>query len=88
MKVQIGPGVNDNVTNNNGGDFYDNGDIAIPNQNDQATWEYKYDKNGNLTEDKNKGLFSILYNQLNLPISISKSDGSRLEYIYDASGTK
>ena len=41
---------------------------------DQTT-EYTYDANGNLTKDVNKGIRSITYNVLNLPSSISFSDG-------------
>ena len=81
-------GVNDVVQLNNIGDFYDNGQIKVPDPDDNSTWEYNYDANGNLTEDKNKGIFGILYNTQNLPISIQKYDGLRLEYIYDATGTK
>jgi len=30
-------------------------------------WNYHYDLNGNMKEDKNKGLAAIEYNLLNLP---------------------
>ena len=36
----------------------------------------------------NKGILSITYNYLNLPVSITKSGGTRVEYSYDAAGTK
>jgi len=68
--------------------MHDNGQKKVPDPENKSTWEYNYDANGNLTEDKNKGIFGILYNTLNLPISIQKYDGLRLEYIYDATGTK
>ena len=53
-----------------------------------ATPEYTYDYNGNLTQDLNKGILSITYNTLNLPISVNKTTGNRVEYVYDAAGTK
>ncbi|MEZ5199413.1 MAG: DUF6443 domain-containing protein, partial [Bacteroidales bacterium] len=52
--------------------------------------EYYYDYNGNMIEDKNKGI-SIIYNHLDLPTEIyfgSMTDGNKLEYLYDAFGTK
>ena len=50
--------------------------------------EYTYDANGNLTKDSNKGITLIQYNVLNLPSSITFSDGSSITYIYAADGTK
>ena len=32
--------------------------------------EYLYDANGNLTQDRNKGITGIVYNHLNLPRQI------------------
>ena len=49
--------------------------------------EYAYDRNGNLTSDLNRGISSITYNLLNLPVRISWSDGSTVSYRYDADGT-
>ena len=49
--------------------------------------EYAYDANGNLTKDLNKGISSIQYNILNLPSSITFTDGS-ITYLYSADGTK
>ena len=59
-------------------------------QDNTTTAEYTYDANGNLTKDLNKGILSITYNYLNLPIAITKSGagGTRIEYSYDAAGTK
>ncbi len=73
--------VEDNITTDNGGDFVDGNRYA-------RTAEYAYDANGNLTKDLNKGIVSITYNYLNLPLSITKSVGNRVEYTYDAAGTK
>lgn len=59
--------------------------------------DYSYDVNGNLTADKNKKITDITYNHLNLPTEINFSfegtspDGveiGKIEYVYDALGTK
>ena len=49
--------------------------------------DYSYDANGNMTVDKNKNIISIKYNHLNLPTSISLSNGN-ISYIYNALGQK
>ena len=49
--------------------------------------DYTYDANGNMIEDKNKGITSITYNHLNLPSTVTFANGS-ISYIYDASGVK
>ena len=53
-----------------------------------ATTEYTYDQNGNMTKDLNKGISSIQYNLLNLPSRITYSDGRMADYVYSATGTK
>ena len=68
--------IDDNIITYNGGDFLDNGSKYT------GTAEYTYDANGNLTKDVNKGILSITYNYLNLPVSITKSGGNRVEYSY------
>ena len=50
--------------------------------------EYAYDANGNLTKDLNKNITGISYNCLNLPNTVTFSDGSTITYIYGADGTK
>ena len=58
--------------------------------------DYIYDVNGNMTADKNKGITTIDYNHLNLPIfiNISGTDAynnlqkGNISYIYDATGVK
>jgi len=50
--------------------------------------DYAYDGNGNLTEDKNKGITNISYNYLNLPQEITFGSNGKIDYIYDAAGTK
>lgn len=51
------------------------------------TTEYTYDANGNMKTDVNKGITAIDYNNLNLPIKITKGSGI-IEYVYDAAGVK
>lgn len=50
--------------------------------------DYTYDNNGNLTADQNKTITSITYNYLNKPATILFTDGRKVEYVYDATGTK
>ncbi|MFX1708998.1 DUF6443 domain-containing protein [Chitinophaga sp. CC14] len=50
--------------------------------------DYTYDKNGNITIDKNKGILSITYNHLNLPEIITFSGNSSIAFQYSADGTK
>ena len=50
--------------------------------------DFAYDSNGNMTYDLNKGITSISYNHLNLPVSITFSNGGHIGYVYDASGVK
>ncbi len=52
--------------------------------------DYTYDPNGNLKNDANKNITSILYNHLNLPteIKFNNSNTKKITYFYDASGTK
>lgn len=54
--------------------------------------DYRYDANGNLVMDKNKGIGAdlvdgITYNHLNLPTNIDTGSGT-ISYVYDAIGTK
>jgi RHS repeat-associated protein len=50
--------------------------------------DYAYDINGNLTQDKNKGIISITYNFQNLVDRVTFSNNSYLQYTYDAGGSK
>ena len=50
--------------------------------------DYSYDVNGNLISDLNKGLSSIDYNHLNLPITIDNGNGEVINYVYDATGKR
>jgi RHS repeat-associated protein len=50
--------------------------------------DYSYDSNGNMKEDKNKGV-TVVYNYMNLAEKVTKtSTGEYIKYIYDASGRK
>jgi RHS repeat-associated protein len=63
-----------------------------------STTDYTYDVNGNMVKDLNKDMVAysgsngIIYNHLNLPqtVTVRKSNGDkgRIEYTYDALGTK
>ncbi|MDJ1484208.1 DUF6443 domain-containing protein [Cytophagaceae bacterium YF14B1] len=63
------------------GDFKDGtaGDASI---------EYNYDEAGNMFFDDNKGIQSILYNQLNLPTYVQFLNGNSISYFYTATGVK
>jgi len=78
-------GVNDIFSDYCG--FQDNGHIFDPN-NRTGTTEYFYDNNGNLTQDLNKGIVNIIYNNLNLPVKIDFENHKRITYLYDANGSK
>lgn len=83
--------VEDAATNTAGlaGDFR-NGGVNL-------TTEYRYDDvnsttygNGNLIEDKNKGITTITYNQLNLPtqINFGTAGTNYLKFLYTGTGQK
>ena len=78
------------VTDNSGwtDGFNENKDTNGYSAND--TTDYTYDANGNMTSDENKGITSITYNHLNLPVKIVFDNDSnfRIEYLYDATGKK
>ncbi len=50
--------------------------------------DYTYDVNGNMTSDANKGITSISYNHLNLPVQVNFDSGGVINYVYDAAGIK
>jgi RHS repeat-associated protein len=55
---------------------------------DDTTDDYRYDANGNMTIDTNKGISRIYYNHLNLPTRISFGNGNFISYLYTANGQK
>ncbi len=50
--------------------------------------DYTYDGNGTLLSDQNKGIGSIVNNILGKPTQINFSDTRKIEYTYDAAGSK
>jgi RHS repeat-associated protein len=54
----------------------------------KADSDYRYDGNGNLTIDNNKGIDSIYYNYLNLPQQVHFKGKGNIFYTYDAAGNK
>ncbi len=77
--------VTDNATSNKSEGFNDGYDSPTLD-------DYAYDANGNMIEDKNKGMYGIDYNHLNLPKYISSignaSGFGNIVYVYDATGVK
>ncbi|OGS71819.1 MAG: hypothetical protein A3G95_02835 [Flavobacteria bacterium RIFCSPLOWO2_12_FULL_31_7] len=50
--------------------------------------DFKYDSNGNVIIDNNKGITEIIYNHLNLPTKITFGVNGYIEYIYNSVGQK
>lgn len=67
--------------------FKDDTDGTDINHDISEAPDYAYDANGNMTEDKNKGIESIVYNHLNLPVEIVFPTG-KITYLYNAVGQK
>ena len=56
--------------------------------NNNTSPDYSYDGNGNLAQDKNKGISSLGYNLLNLASQITFTGKGNIRYVYDARGNK
>jgi len=52
------------------------------------TQEYYYDAYGNMIRDENKGINEITYNHLHLPVKITFTDATTIDYLYNAMGVK
>ena len=72
--------------NGQGADQYDV--IEYHNSNIQADTTFRYDANGNLIYDLDRGISVIKYNILNLPDTIQFSNGNQIVNLYDAAGRK
>ncbi|WPV01586.1 DUF6443 domain-containing protein [Mucilaginibacter sp. cycad4] len=77
----------DEIDDDSGNNVYGFKDNGGGNSSKQAG-EYAYDLAGNLSKDLNKGITSIIYNNFNLPASISWADGRAMTYDYDGTGEK
>ena len=74
--------VSDQATTSRGvaGDFVD--------KNSTSENDYRYDRSGNLKQDRNKTITNIVYNHLNLPVRILFETGNEIRNTYDAAGIK
>jgi RHS repeat-associated protein len=66
---------------------------ALGGTKSSSATDYAYDGNGNLVKDLNKDLSNgggngIVYNHLNLPVTIYVANKGSIEYIYNSTGTK
>ncbi|MEP1035101.1 DUF6443 domain-containing protein [Ekhidna sp.] len=63
--------------------------LGFDNNGTGTATDYTYDANGNMVKDRNKGIDSIYYNHLNLPIIVDfEIPGDSMRYVYDAAGIK
>jgi len=57
--------------------------------NNSTTVDFDYDRNGNMTIDRDKGInIPILYSYLNKPEQMEFGNGEKIMYLYDGTGTK
>jgi len=62
--------------------------IEYHNAETQADTTFRYDANGNLIFDADRGISAIKYNILNLPDTVQFSNGFMIINLYDAAGRK
>lgn len=62
--------------------------VGFNNGSSGTSNDFTYDVNGNVTSDLNKGISSIVYNLFGKPTTITFTNGRKVEYVYDAAGTK
>ena len=72
----------------NGQDADDYSTIEYHNAETQADTTFRYDANGNLVSDLDRGISVIKYNILNLPDTIVFGNGCMIINLYDAAGRK
>ena len=65
-----------------------NAEFEVDYDSDPSTNQFAYDTNGNTIKDLNRGISSIEYNRLNLPVKITKTNGDIIEYNYNAAGQR
>ncbi len=80
-------GANDAVTGITGNYQYHEAMVSSVVEGNTSTHEYLYDVNGNMVEDKNKGI-TVVYNYLNLPIQVNFGPNDRIDWTYTATGAK
>ena len=56
--------------------------------NSSSAGEFAYDENGNMTKYLDKNISKIEYNCFNLPLKVTFTDGSTINYVYNAMGQK
>jgi RHS repeat-associated protein len=78
---QVMDGANDTASTL--GDFHYHQVTKLP-----STVDYAYDGDGNLKFDNNKGIDSIAYNYLSLPVYVHMKGKGTIIYTYDANGTR
>ena len=72
----------------NGQDADDYSTIEYHNAETQADTTMRYDANGNLVYDADRGISAIRYNILNLPDTIRFVNGNQIVNLYNAAGQK
>ena len=72
----------------NGHDADQYSTIEYHNGKTVADTTFRYDANGNLIYDADRGISAIRYNILNLPDTIQFSNGNQIVNLYDAAGRK
>ncbi len=78
---------------NDGNHLHDVSDSVVYSVNagffnyESAQGDYWFDANGNVIFDNNKQ-FTLYYNHLNLVYEAESTNGSKIEYLYDAAGNK
>lgn len=85
-------GVIDNLTLNRTGNLLtsvtDTGAAAYGGDFHASAGTSSYDSNGALVSDTGRGISSITWNEIDLPWTVTFSDGSSVAYCYAADGTK
>ena len=62
--------------------------IGFQDKTNGSSNDYAYDANGNLLSDFNKSLTSTIYDNLNLPQTITITSKGKIDFTYDALGNK